>query len=349
MSTDQRDVQIPQTLRARLDSRLMSTAPTQLVQVALRLGRRRRKLWLKLESGNRSGSIKERTALSLVASVADRLDGADPVLIESTSGNLGVALAGIAGEFGLRFVAVVDPTLPPPLGRSITDLGGVLELVVDRSASGYLPARLRRVRELCQSIPHAVWPNQYENPANQDAHYRTTGPEIVTQTHGTVDAVFVAVSTGGTVAGIGRYLRSIRSPACRVAVDVVGSIALTGEPGPRKLTGIGAGRRSRFADPDCYDDAVFVDSARAIAFCRELYATTGLYVGGSSGAVLAACVDFLAHHPEIENPICVCADGGENYVDTIYDDAWLARQQISLSGSLLHTGTERAAATFEQI
>ncbi len=349
MSTDQHDVKVSGPLRARLDSRLMSTAPTPVVQVALRVGQRRSRLWLKLEVGSRSGSIKERTALSLVASVADRLDGTDPLLVESTSGNLGVALAGIANEFGLRFVAVVDPTLPPPLGRSITDLGGELELVVDRSASGYLPARLRRVRELCQQVPHAVWPNQYENPANQDAHFRTTGPEIVSQTHGAVDAVFVAVSTGGTVAGIGRYLRSIGSQARMVAVDVVGSIALSGEPGPRALTGIGAGRRSRFADPDCYDEAVFVDSGRAIAFCRELYASTGLHVGGSSGAVLAGCAEYLADHPEIENPVCVCADGGANYTDTIYNDAWLVRQQINLSDCLVGAGTQRAVATFEQI
>lgn len=195
-------------------------------------------------------------------------------------------------------------------------------------AGGYLLSRLARVRELCASSDRLVWPNQYANLANPRAHEEGTGPEILGQMEGELDAVFVPVSTGGTLAGIGRFLRR-ESPATRiVAVDAAGSVALGGRPGPRLLTGIGASRRSSFLTRDLYDERSLVGDAAAFAFCRALAAATGVRAGGSSGAVLAACARNLAAHPELEHVVCLCADRGESYASTIFNDRWLRRQRL---------------------
>jgi 2,3-diaminopropionate biosynthesis protein SbnA len=285
---------------------------------------------LKLEGVNPCGSLKYRTALSLVDDLEQRgALGRGSILIESTSGNLGVALASIARRRDYRFVAVVDPKTTPENLTRLRCLGARVELVdTPDEAGGYLLSRLQRVHELCSRSEAFVWPDQYSNPANPRAHEHGTAPELLEQLHGELDAIFVPVSTGGTLAGIGRFLRR-ESPATRiVAVDALGSVALGGRPGPRLLTGIGAGRLSSFASTDLYDERLFVGDLDAFASCRALVAGTGIRVGGSSGATLAACVRVLAAEPYLEHVVCLCADRGENYLSTIYDDRWLARHGI---------------------
>jgi len=138
----------------------------------------------------------------------------------------------------------------------------------------------------------------------------------------------VPVSTGGTLAGIARCLRN-ESPATRiVAVDAYGSVALGGRPGPRLLTGVGAGRRSSFVTSETYDECVLVDDAEAFAQCRALASETGISVGGSSGATLAACRRMLAAGADLGRAVCLCPDRGEAYASTIYDDGWLARNGL---------------------
>lgn len=298
---------------------------TPIVPIALTIHGRTRTVHLKLEGANPCGSLKDRTAASLVDDLEQRgVLGNGSTLIESTSGNLGVALASIARRRGYRFVAVVDPKTTTENLARLRRLGARIELV-DRAdeAGGYLLSRLQRVRELCASSAF-VWPDQYSNPANPRAHERGTAPELLEQLHGHLDAIFVPVSTGGTLAGIARFLRR-ESPATRiVAVDALGSVALGGHAGPRLLTGIGASRRSSFASVDLYDERVLVGDAEAFAFCRALAAETGIRVGGSSGATLAACARVLAD-ADFERVVCLCADRGESYASTIYDDRWLTR------------------------
>jgi cysteine synthase A len=195
---------------------------------------------------------------------------------------------------------------------------------------GYLLSRLERVRQLCEST-HFVWANQYSNPANPLAHYYHTGPEIYLQMNGNVDAVFIAVSTGGTLAGIGRYLREV-SPSTRiVGVDAKGSIVFGGIAGPRKLTGIGSSRKSSFLAPELYDQYILVGDEEAFSFCRALYSHVGIKVGGSSGAVLAACSQYLKSHPEIHRVVCLCPDKGDNYQTSIFNDLWLEKNGLILS------------------
>ena len=298
---------------------------TPMVPVTAVQGTRVFTVHLKLEAHNRFGSIKARTAVALVDEL-ERQGRLRPGMqvVESTSGNLGVALAGIAAERGYGFLAVVDPRTPPALAARMVEYGAVLDVVDEPDgAGGFLLSRLRRVRQLVDSRAGRVWTDQYGGVANPRAHEWGTAVEIDRQAGAALDAVFVAVSTGGTLAGIGRYLRTHR-PSCRVVgVDVPGSVALGGPGGPRLLSGIGSSRPSQFLRRWMYDDHVVVDTGSALAACRRLAAQTGIEVGGSAGAVLAACLRYLAGHPEIRHPVCVCADGGANYRDSIYDDGWL--------------------------
>jgi len=191
------------------------------------------------------------------------------------------------------------------------------------------------VRELCQLSDRYIWTDQYSNPANPYIHYASTGPEIYHQMNGKVDAVFVAVSTGGTLSGIGRFFREI-SPATRIiGVDARGSVVFGTPPAPRKLTGIGSSRRSSFISTEIYDSHMLVGDEEAFAFCRALHTATGIKVGGSSGAVLSACARYLYDHLEMTNVVCVCSDCGENYTSSIFNDEWLQQQGLHLSQNQL--------------
>ena len=312
-----------------------ATDASPVAAVELTIAGRARTVYLKLEGRGPGGSVKERTARGLVGDLEARgVLRPGSVLVESTSGNLGVALAGLARTRGYDFLAVVDPKTTPENLARMRALGAEVELV-DRpdAAGGYLLSRLARVRELCAASDRYVWPDQYENPANPLVHERETGPEIHRQLGGHVDAVVVAVSTGGTLAGIARFFRR-SSPGTRlVAVDAVGSVALGGSPGPRLLTGIGAGRPSRFLAPGFYDERELVGDAEAFSACHALLSATGLELGGSSGAVLVAAARFLASDPGADRIVCLCADGGERYRSTVYSEEWLERNGVRLASA----------------
>ena len=324
----------PHELRDLVDS----IGETPMVRLDVQTGAgRRRPLFLKLEGENPGGSVKDRTARALVADLERR--GAlsrESVIVESTSGNLGVALALVALAKGYRFHAVVDPKVSRASVEKVLALGASVEVADEADdTGGYLLARLRRVHELCERWHEAVWTNQYENRANPLAHYTSTGPEILRQMDGVADAVVVPVSTGGTLAGISRYLREERPETEVVAVDSRGSVALGGIAGPRLLTGIGAARRSRFLlDRRLYDRVVLVDDPRAISFCRFVADRTGLRLGGSSGAVLAAAAELVAEAGP-ERVVCLCPDYGDRYVQTLYDDEWLEAHGIERSDELV--------------
>jgi 2,3-diaminopropionate biosynthesis protein SbnA len=298
----------------------------------LAIGGGRRGVYLKLERENPGGSVKDRTARSLISDLERRgLLAPDSVLVESTSGNLGVSLARIARSRGLRFVAVVDPAASAESVRRMRALGAAVETVEDRDrGGGYLLSRLRRVRELCQSSARFVWPDQYRNPANPLAHELGTGPEILDQMGGEVEAILVAVSTGGTLAGIAHFFRRASAGTRLVAVDAIGSVALGGDVAPRLLTGIGASQPSRFLSSDLFDESILVGDREAFAVCRALARASGLRVGGSSGAVIAAAARFLERENGARRVVCLCPDGGERYGSTIFDDAWLGRHGLRL-------------------
>jgi 2,3-diaminopropionate biosynthesis protein SbnA len=306
---------------------------TPIQRICLQLDGRPRNVFLKLEGANPGGSIKDRTALSLLRSLEDagKLTGGGR-LVESSSGNLAIGLAMLARRRGYRFTAVLDPRVTAENLRRLRDLGAETVMVEEPDAAGgYLLTRLARIREMLAEDPGLLWTNQYGSTANPGAHYSGTGPELYQQMGHRVDVVFVAVSTGGTLAGIGRFFRET-SPKTRViAVDARGSAALGGAPGKRRLVGIGSSRQSEFLDARLYDEHIYVEDCEAFAFCRALEASTGIAVGGSSGACLAACARYLQAHGGIERAVCLCADRGEHYASSIFSDSWLAQHGLEIA------------------
>jgi 2,3-diaminopropionate biosynthesis protein SbnA len=315
---------------------------TPIQPIRLLIEGKSRSVYLKLEGANPGGSIKDRTALSLLRSLEKKAQlSVGTGLVESSSGNLAIGLATLARESGFRFKAVVDPKVTVENMRRLHDLGAETIMVeTPDEAGGYLLTRLARVKDMLAEDPRLVWTNQYSNPANPKAHYSGTAPELLHQMEDRVDVIFVAVSTGGTLAGIGRYFRE-KSPDTRIiAVDARGSVALGGPPGSRKLTGLGSGRPSDFVDPALYDEVIYVGDSEAFAFCRALDAATGVKVGGSSGACLAACARYLQSHTKLERAVCICADSGEHYASSIFSDSWLAQNGLEIGRKHLGSVSE---------
>ncbi|MEU2307450.1 cysteine synthase family protein [Streptomyces misionensis] len=290
---------------------------TPLRPVRIALGDRTVRVWLKLESENRFGSIKARTAEALLAAL--EASGAlrpGMRVVESTSGNLGVALAGLCAERGYRCTLVVEPTTPRSSVERMTAFGADLVIVREVPGGRTLGARLAAVREILAADPVAVWSNQYASPANPGVHEWQTGPELVKGApDGHFDAVAVAVSTGGTLAGLARHFRG-NAPRTRViAVDAVGSSALGGAPAdrPHKLMGFGSGQVSGFIEPGHVDHVVRIGDTAAAAACSLVRRHTGISLGGSGGAAVLGAVVRARLDPALREIACVCPDSGEKY------------------------------------
>lgn len=310
---------------------------TPLKPVDLLISGTMRRVYLKLEGANPAGSIKDRTGYALIQNMeASQRLGKGTEVIESTSGNLGVALALICKARGYAFRAIIDPKTTRENISKMEAFGAKIDLVhqVDING-GYLFSRLARVQQLCEDLPTRVWTDQYNNPANPRVHYLHTGPEIYQQMDERLDAIFIPVSTGGTLAGIGSFFREVSSSTRIIGVDAHGSVVFGSPPGPRKLTGIGSSRSSSFLSATLYDTSLLIADEEAFACCRELFFKTGIKVGGSSGAALAACARYLQAHPEHKNVVCLCPDSGENYASSIFNTAWLAQQGIVLTNAHL--------------
>jgi cysteine synthase A len=287
------------------------------------------KLMLKLEVFNPTGSVKYRTAVGLLRALdAERPLRPGSTVVESTSGNLGVALSMLVAQMGCRFVGVVDPKTTPEARQAMTTHGAALVEVSERDIQGgYLLTRLSRVYELLQEDPGLRWTNQYENPANPTVHRLTLVRELLEQTGSLLDAVFVAVSTGGTLVGVSEGIRVALGGVRMYAVDVHGSRVTSNTAYQHLLTGIGAGRRSSFMQTGHYEMVLRVHDFEAIAYCRLLLEDTGLALGGSSGAVLAAfCGGIGSKWPPPSYPVAIMPDGAARYVSTVYSDPWLERR-----------------------
>lgn len=304
----------------------LAVGDTPLVDVTVAVGGRRIVLRLKLESFNPCGSIKDRTAMSLYDSVRDRTDPSVG-LVESTSGNLGVALASLARSDGVPFTAVVDPRTPTSALRSLHRLGATVVVASEPDGrGGYLLSRLRAVHDLLCEYPALRWTNQYDNPANPRAHEFGTGVELSGQV-GPGAVVLAPVSTGGTLAGL-RAHAAKQSPGWTVVgVDVHGSHALGYTPGTRLLSGIGSSRPSSFTS-DGDGPALRLHTQDAVSACVWLLEECGIGVGASSGALVAAALR-LAEEQGLSEVVCVCPDGAANYLNTVYSEAWRVRNGLA--------------------
>lgn len=316
---------------SQVDELRATISPTPISDIRLTFRGRSHRILLKYEQFNATGSVKDRTAAGLLIAMdwQSRLVP-DTVIVESTSGNLGLALSNLLTLVGCRLIAVIDPKTPHET-RSALDAAGVEVVCVDTpdGHGGYLLTRLRTVAQLCRGNPDYRWSDQYSNQASPWIHRRTTGPEIAEQAGPGLDAVYVAVSTGGTLAGVSAHLRELDTAVRIVAVDSVGSLATGAVSGRRLLTGIGSSQSSTFLGPGSYDYATPVADADAIAMCRLFLADTAVSLGGSSGCLLYACLRDLASDTPPRTALCLCPDSGDKYASTVYDDGWLGRNGIA--------------------
>jgi cysteine synthase len=293
---------------------------TPIVHLDINVNGVKRLLMLKLEAYNPCGSLKDRVAAALIDSVSDRVDQ-DTGIIESTSGNLGVAMAAICNQRGINFNAVVDPRSSPLLIERMRRFGAAVTVIDEPDSNGgYLLNRIRHVRDQLILQPGLVWTNQYESDENPRAHSLSTAPELLRQVSGCA-TILIPVSTGGTLAGFTWFAEENNLTWRLIGVDVAGSSALGRTAGPRILSGIGSSRNSYFLNLDRVE-SVYVQAAEAISSCMWLADCAGVDVGGSSGATVAAALRMLRNDPGLHDLVCICPDGADRYVTTIYQLNW---------------------------
>ncbi len=280
----------------------------------------------KLEMLNPGGSMKDRPARYIVEQgLRDGSLESGMRLVESTSGNLGIALAMATSLHGLSFTAVVDPKTSAANLRLLELFGADVDMVTEPDDSGgYLHTRVRRARELVATTPRAVLVNQYANDHNCRAYHDTAGEEILRTVDGPIDYLVAAVSTTGSVQGVARRLRQDNPDLKVVAVDAVGSVIFGAQPGPRHLPGFGASRVPEILNADEIDEVLHIGDAESTAGCRRLLATEKVFGGGSSGAVIAGLEHLVARLQQPARIVTLLPDRGERYLDLVYDDDWVA-------------------------
>ncbi|MDZ8091522.1 MAG: 2,3-diaminopropionate biosynthesis protein SbnA [Nostoc sp. DedQUE05] len=295
----------------------------------------------KLEFLNPGGSVKDRPARFIIEQgLQDGTITQKTHLIESTSGNLGIALAMVARVHKLAFTCVVDPKISPVNLQILKLLEANIEMVSEPDEQGgYLKSRIQRVHELLQSIPQSQWINQYANQLNWKAHYYNTGSEIVANLDKPIDCLVTAVSTTGTILGVSSRLRQ-QFPNLRViAVDAVGSVIFGTPSGPREIPGIGASRIPELKSQLEVDEIIYVNDWESAQGSRALLKHEGIFAGGSSGSVIAAIQKLLPTLPSPYRILTLLPDRGERYLNLVYDDNWLAQLSCPKTSPIFSTLT----------
>ena len=274
------------------------------------------KLLAKLEYFNPAGSVKDRIAKAMIDDAeAKGLLKEGSVIIEPTSGNTGIGLASVAAARGYRIIIVMPETMSVERRQLMRAYGA--ELVLTDGSKG-MKGAIARANELAAEIPNSFVPGQFVNPANPKAHFETTGPEIWEDTDGRVDFFVAGVGTGGTITGVGQYLKSKNPEVKVVAVEPKSSAFLsTGVAGPHKIQGIGAGFAPEVLDTKVYDEIIPVENEAAFATGREIGRREGVLVGISAGAAVWAAIE-LAKRPENagKNIVVLLPDTGDRYLST---------------------------------
>mgnify|MGYP005988072545 CR=1 FL=1 len=327
------------------DNVLDLVGQTPMVRLGRYLDARGVNLIAKVEALNPGGSAKDRPARYMIEqALADgRLSPGDTV-IESSSGNMGIGLAQACAVLGLKFICVVDPNAQAQNVAIIRALGAKIELVETPIKGDFLAARLERVAELLQASPDRFWPNQYANTDNPASHEAGTIAEIDAALSDQIDYLFVACSSTGTARGCRDYLRRMGRKTKVVAVDAMGSTLFDGTAGPRKISGMGAGRLPELAEGQSFDDLIRVSDIACVAGCRRAVAREGLLVGGSGGGVLEA-VRSMQDRLDGKTAVAILHDSGSRYLGTVFDPEWVERELGTSETEVLALAGLEPAAT----
>jgi len=302
------------------DSMTEIVGNTPLVRLRKITGGAKADVVAKIEKNNPWGSVKCRIGLYMIEEAERQgIIGKDTVIIEPTSGNTGIALAGVCAAKGYKLILTMPDTMSIERRKLLIGLGA--ELVLTPGEKG-MKGAIERAEELAKGYPNSFIPQQFNNPANVKAHVETTAVEIWEDTDGKVDIVVSGVGTGGTITGVGRALKPLKPSLKMIAVEPVESHVLSGgAPGPHKIQGIGAGFVPSIFDPSVVDEIIQVRSDQAFDTARRLAKEEGLLAGISCGAAVYAAIE-VAKRPENEGKLIVviCPDSGERYVSTtLYD------------------------------
>jgi len=303
-------------------------------------------LYLKLESCNPGGSIKEKNAVYLINDAEKkRLLRPGGTIIESSSGNFGIGLAMVGAARGYRVMIVVDAKTAPPMRRMLKAYGAELVDVplseADKNGSMQV-ARMQKARELSEQIPGAWYPCQHLNPVNPEAHFIMTAREIEEAFEGAPDAIVVGVSTAGQLAGIAKHFRKNFPHVEIVGVDVAGSVILGTPPHPYKMTGVGLSFVPPNFNAEHLDAAFSVSDDLGFSVCHALAKQEGLLLGGSTGAIVAAGLAFARLQTSSKSILMINPDRGDRYLETIYDYDWLEKNKITIK-----TGAQLSSAIDE--
>ena len=270
----------------------------------------------KLEYFNPAGSVKDRIAKEMILDAMEKgLINENTTLIEPTSGNTGIGLSAVATSLNLKIIITMPETMSVERRNLMKAYGA--ELVLTPGSEG-MKGAIAKAKELASQIENSFIPGQFENPANPQAHYKTTGPEIYSQTEGKVDIFVAGVGTGGTISGIGKYLKEQNPNVKVVAVEPASSPVLsTGKGGAHKIQGIGAGFVPDTLDTKIYDEIITVENEDAFASGKEVAKTEGILIGISSGAAIQAAKELAKREENKGKTIVVLLpDGGGRYLST---------------------------------
>jgi cystathionine beta-synthase len=294
------------------------------------------RLFLKLESQNPGGSIKDRIALSMIAA-AEQEGFLKPggTIVEATAGNTGLALTLVGQAKGYKVLLVIPDKMSKEKIQHLRAMGADVRLTRSDVPHGHPEYYTDMAERLAQQIPGGFYVNQFANDANSDAHFRTTGPEIWEQMGQNVDAFVAGIGSGGTITGIARFLKSAGSDARVILADPVGStlagLVNEGVPGPEgsyTVEGIGQNFVPDTADMSLIDRAYSIPDAEAIATVRELLLKEGVLAGSSSGTLIAAALRWCREQTEPRRVVTFVCDTGAKYLSKVYNDAWLAEQGL---------------------
>lgn len=280
--------------------------------------------YAKLELANPGGSIKDRTALSIVQKgLVEGMITDQTTIIESSSGNMAIGLAQVCCYYNIPLIIVVDPKANPHTIKILSAYGVKIEKVTKPlKEGGFLGARLKRVKEIQDNNTNIFWSNQYNNNANPTAHHKTMA-EIVDANIGQIDYIFVATSTCGTLMGCAEYIETNNLSTKLIAVDAVGSVVFNQEPKKRLIPGHGAGVPSNFLRREVVEKVVHVDDLECVKGCHLLLKNEGILAGGSSGAAISAFMKLAPELPVDSKAVLILCDRGERYMETIYNRDWV--------------------------